>query len=122
MEEISSSDRSRFWIIFQAVLLSAFCFQDLIEEMETKAEEVNNVIDEGNQIIDDASMPEEERKVVHEKMIGLHDDWNKLAILTSGRQLMLVFRSLTPLKMKFVFDVIQLNLWHMCERVCALEG
>lgn len=55
--------------------------------METKAEEVNNVIDEGNQIIDDDSMPEEERKVVHEKMIGLHDDWNKLAILTSGRQL-----------------------------------
>lgn len=112
MHEISSNDRSRLWIIFQAVLFSAF--QDLIEEMETKAEEVNNVIDEGNQIIDDDSMPEEERKVVHEKMIGLHDDWNKLAILTSGRQLMLVFRSLTPLKTKFVFDVIQLNFWPLC--------
>lgn len=104
MDEISSTDRSRFWIIF-LVLFAAFCLQDLIDEMETKAEEVNNVIDEGNQIIDDDSMPEEERKVVHEKMIGLHDDWNKLAILTSGRQLMLVFRSSTPLKTKFVLTL-----------------
>ena len=61
--------------------------------METKVEEVNKIIDEGNQIIDDDSMPEMERKVVHERMIALHDDWNKLATLTSGRQLMLVFRS-----------------------------
>lgn len=96
MDEISSSDRSRFWINIFLVLFAAFCLQDLIEEMETKAEEVNNVIDEGNQIIDDDSMPEKERTVVHETMIGLHDDWNKLAVLTSGRQLMLVFRSQTP--------------------------
>ena len=66
--------------------------------METKVDEINKNIDEGNQIIDDDSMPEEERKLVHEKMIALHDDWKKLATLTSGRQLMLVLllRSSTP--------------------------
>lgn len=64
--------------------------------METKAEEVNKIIDEGNHIIEDDSMPESERKVVHEKMIALHDHWNELATLTSGRRLMLVFRSFTP--------------------------
>ena len=64
--------------------------------METKVEEVNKIIDDGNQIIDDDSMPEKDRKQVHEKMIDLHDDWNKLATLTSGRQLMLVLRSSTP--------------------------
>lgn len=82
--------------------------------MEIKVEEVNNVIDEGNQIIDDDFMFEEERKVVYEKMIGLYDDWNKLVILIFGRQLMLVFRFLIFLKMKFVFDVIQLNFWFLC--------
>jgi len=64
--------------------------------METKAEEVNKIIDEGNHIIEDDSMPENERKVVHENMIALHDHWNELATLTSGRRLMLVFGSFTP--------------------------
>jgi len=74
--------------------------------METKVEDVNKIIDEGNQIIDDDSIPEKERKVVHEKMIALHDEWNRLATLTSGRQLMLVLRSSTP----FLFDVIHFDL------------
>lgn len=54
--------------------------------MTPKRDEVNEIIDEGNQIIDDNSFLEGERKVVHEKMIALHDDWNKLTTLTSGKQ------------------------------------
>lgn len=58
--------------------------------MVTKQAEVNEIIDEGNQIIDDSSLIERDRKKVHEKMIALHDDWNKLANLTSGKQQRLV--------------------------------
>jgi len=60
----------------------------------TKQGEVNETIDEGNQIIEDDSIPEKDRKQVHEKMIALHDDWNKLANLTSGKQQRLVGRDL----------------------------
>lgn len=58
--------------------------------MVAKQGEVNEIIDEGNQIIDDDSILEGDRKLVHEKMITLHDDWNKLANLTSGKQQRLV--------------------------------
>lgn len=60
--------------------------------MVGKQDEVNVTIDEGNQIIEDHSIPEGDRKLVHEKMIALHDDWNKLANLTSGKQQRLVGR------------------------------
>ncbi|XP_020615406.1 uncharacterized protein LOC110053509 [Orbicella faveolata] len=72
---------------FRGIKRQESVIEDLIEEMETKVEDVNKIIDEGNQIIDDDSVPEKERKVVHEKMIALHDEWNRLATLTSGRQL-----------------------------------
>ena len=62
--------------------------------MVTKQGEVNETIDEGNQIIDDNSIPEGDRKQVHEKMMALHDDWNKLANLTSGRKQRLVGRDI----------------------------
>ena len=62
------------------------CFQDLVKDLVSKQGEVNDVIDEGNQVIDDHTYAEKDRKVVHEKMTALHNDWNKLATLTSGKQ------------------------------------
>lgn len=62
--------------------------------MVTKQGEVNETIDEGNQIIEDDFIPENDRKQVHEKMIALHDEWNKLANLTSGKKQRLVGRDL----------------------------
>lgn len=76
-----------------------------MKDMVTKQGEVNEVIDEGNQIIDDNSMPERERKKVHDKMIALHDDWNKLANLTSGKQQRLAFRTCIHLNL-YLIDVI----------------
>ena len=61
--------------------------------MVIKQAEVNEVIDEGNHIIDDNSLPEKDRKRTHEKMVALHDDWNKLASLTSGKQQRLELRT-----------------------------
>ena len=67
-------------------MLSTVRFQDLVKDLTSKQGEVNEVIDEGNQVIDDHTYAEKERKPVHEKMTALHDDWNKLATLTSGKQ------------------------------------
>lgn len=67
-------------------MLSTVRFQDLVKDLTSKQDEVNEVIDEGNQVIDDHTYAEKERKLVHEKMTALHDDWNKLATLTSGKQ------------------------------------
>ena len=61
-----------------------------MSDLISKQPEVNEIIDEGNHIIDDNALPEAGKKVVHEKMIVLHDDWNKLATLASGKQQRLV--------------------------------
>ena len=58
----------------------------MVKDLVSKQGEVNEIIDEGNQIIEDKSLLEGERRIAHEKMIALHNDWNKLATLTSGKQ------------------------------------
>ena len=57
-----------------------------MKDLVSKQGEVNEIIDEGNQIIEDKGLLEGERRIAHEKMIALHNDWNKLATLTSGKQ------------------------------------
>ena len=61
-----------------------------MNDLVSKQGEVNAIIDEGNKIIDDNALPDADKKAVHEKMIVLHDDWNKLATLASGKQQRLV--------------------------------
>ena len=61
-----------------------------MKDLVSKQGVVNEIIDEGNQIIDDSAFLDGEKKAVHEKMIALHDDWNRLATLTSGKQQRLV--------------------------------
>lgn len=61
-----------------------------MKDLVSKQGEVNAIIDDGNHIIDDEALLDGEKRVVHEKMISLHDDWNKLATLTSGKQQRLV--------------------------------
>ena len=61
-----------------------------MKDLVSKQGEVNEIIDEGNHFIDDKTVPDTERKKVHEKMVILHDDWNKLATLTSGKHQRLV--------------------------------
>ena len=57
-----------------------------MKELVNKQAEVNGIIDEGNEIIDDEFLHSDERKKVHDKMQILHDNWNKLASLASGKQ------------------------------------
>lgn len=62
-----------------------------MKDLVSKQGEVNEIIDDGNHFIDDEALPDTQRKKVHEKMVILHDDWNKLANLTSGKQQRLVW-------------------------------
>ena len=80
---------------YSELFLLSVRFQDLIKDLVSKQGEVNEIIDEGNQIIDDDSFTEKERKVVHDKMTALHNDWNKLANLTSGKQQRSVLKFVT---------------------------
>jgi len=84
----------------------------------TKQGEVNEIIDEGNQIIDDDSIPEGERKQVHEKMIALHDDWNKLANLTSGKQQRLVGRDMELYRENVLTTSNCIFLAEECTTIC----
>lgn len=67
-------------------VLAYHALQDLVSDLQSKQREVNELIDEGNQFTDDTNLPEKDRETIHEKMVALHDDWNKLANLTSGKQ------------------------------------
>ena len=67
-------------------VLAYHALQDLVSDLQSKQREVNELIDEGNQFTDDSNLPEKDRETIHEKMVALHDDWNKLANLTSGKQ------------------------------------
>ena len=74
----------------QTLRRSNYVIQDLVSDLLSKQGEVNEMIDGGNKFIDDNSLPEDDRKTIHDKMVILHDDWNKLATLTSGKQQRLV--------------------------------
>ncbi|XP_067048762.1 dystrophin-like isoform X1 [Acropora muricata] len=73
-------------VTFGGIKRQKSVIEDLVSDLQSKQREVNELIDEGNQFTDDTNLPEKDREAIHEKMVALHDDWNKLANLTSGKQ------------------------------------
>ncbi|XP_068690393.1 utrophin-like [Montipora foliosa] len=73
-------------VTFGGIKRQQSVIEDLVSDLLSKQGEVNEMIDGGNKFIDDNSLPEDDRKTIHDKMVMLHDDWNKLATLTSGKQ------------------------------------
>ncbi|XP_015765376.1 PREDICTED: dystrophin-like [Acropora digitifera] len=73
-------------VTFGGIKRQKSVIEDLVSDLQSKQREVNELIDEGNQFTDDTNLPEKDRETIHEKMVALHDDWNKLANLTSGKQ------------------------------------